>query len=168
VEYAERNLKAEDGTDLVLFHTGWSTFSNFHPMPMTINGQKYRSVEQYYQVAKAKRFGDVNRVIEILNSRSPRKCKELGKHVQGFDMEVWKKEARSVMKTGLLEKFLQNGSARQKLKDTGRAIIAEATKYDQFWATGLDISDDANAKRDSWPGRNVLGELLMEVRDMIP
>jgi ribA/ribD-fused uncharacterized protein len=167
-EQIERRIVTAGGDDVLLFHTGWSVFSNFYSSPFTIDGQRYANVEQYYQVQKAKRFADANSVIEILKVRSPRKCKEIGRNIANFNLNEWLQVADGVMLQGVKEKFLQNVSAREQLKATGTAILAEATRFDKYWAIGLDIGDFNTADIGNWPGSNKLGYILMNVRSMMP
>ena len=166
-EQIERKTTTTDGKPCLLFHTGWSTFSNFYTAPFTVDGQRYSTVEQYYQVQKAKYFGDSSTVIAMLKVRSPRRCKELGKNIVGFNKADWATVAEGVMFTGVQEKFLQNANARKVLTDTKGMLLAEATQYDNYWANGLAIDDEDNADVGQWPGRNTLGRILMKIRDSL-
>lgn len=163
----ERRIKTRDGRDVLLFHTGWSILSSFYCSPFIIDGQKYQNAEQYYQVQKAKYFADAKLVCEMLTTRSPRQCKELGKNVENFNMQEWLNVAEKTMLIGITEKFLQNTSARTFLKSTTGSILAEATRFDSYWANGLDISDTNNEDIDNWPGKNLLGKMLMYIRDTV-
>ena len=123
------------------------------------------NVEQYYQVQKAKYFGDATTVIAMLKTRSPRKCKVLANNIQAFERSEWAKVAEDIMYTGVREKFMQNTELRKILMETKGKILAEATQFDNFWANGLHILDVANCDVDNWPGRNTMGRILMKVRD---
>ena len=46
-------------------------------------------------------------------------------------------------------------------------MLAEASPHDMKWGIGLSADDPRARRRHSWPGRNLLGEVLMEVRDML-
>jgi predicted NAD-dependent protein-ADP-ribosyltransferase YbiA (DUF1768 family) len=48
----QRVETAPDGQELLLFHTKKSIFSNFHPAPFTVDGQRYLHSEQYFQAKK--------------------------------------------------------------------------------------------------------------------
>lgn len=164
----ERKLETLDGQKLILFHTGWSPFSNFYSSPFVIDGQRYNTVEQFYQVQKAKHFGDTKAVIDMLKVRSPRRCKDIGRRIQNFDSAEWSNIAADILLQGVKEKFLQNAALRKALTGTEGSILAEATEFDCYWATGLNIEDEANADIAHWPGKNMLGNVLMNVRDMMP
>jgi ribA/ribD-fused uncharacterized protein len=160
----ERSLTDVKGNTVILFNTGWSTFSNFYLAPFEVNGWWYRTVEQYYQSEKAAYFGDFERAEMIYRSVAPSKCKKLAHEIRNFKKDVWQTVAPQVMAVAVKEKFHQNAAAREKLISTGDATLVEATLYDQFWGSGLHISDDANGDPKAWRGCNRLGYTLMEVR----
>lgn len=164
----ESRLTSTDGRQLLLFHTGWSPLSTFHYTPFDYNTQRYAHVEQFYQVQKAKHFGDADSAIEILRARSPRKCKELGNSIKGYVAAEWNAVAEKIMYSGALEKFMQNSVVRKYLKDTGDAVIGEATRFDNYWAIGLDLDDPGIGDIDAWPGQNIYGQILMKVRANLP
>ena len=53
-------------------------------------------------------------------------------------------------------KFWQNSSCRAKLFATKDAVLIEASPFDDFWGVGREGA-----------GKNVLGKLLMEIRDTL-
>lgn len=60
-----------------------------------------------------------------------------------------------VMKCGLIAKFNQNPTLRELLLSTGSNDIIENSPRDSFWGVGKDGN-----------GENMLGKLLMEVREL--
>lgn len=46
-------------------------------------------------------------------------------------------------------------------------MLAEASPYDTKWGIGLTADDPHARRRHFWRGRNLLGEVLMEVRDIL-
>ena len=46
-------------------------------------------------------------------------------------------------------------------------MLAEASPRDIKWGIGLEADDPHARQRHRWRGRNLLGEVLMEVRDML-
>ena len=94
-------------------------------------------------------------------------AKDLARNIKGFDRKDWESVAESIMERGLVEKFYQNPSARMFLKGTGSALIAEASRHDQFWGIGLDIQDPNITDTEKWQGANNLGALLMRVREKL-
>lgn len=161
----EREITLNDGEEAFLFHTGWSVFSNFHVTPFIVNGQRYLTVQQFYEATKARHFKDVDAEMAILKCRSARKCKLLGRTVRNFNYQEWLMIADEVMSTAIKEKFMQNTKCREALLNTGKKLIAEASEYDANWTTGLNIDDDDVKDRNKWQGENKLGKILMEVRN---
>ena len=50
------------------------------------------------------------------------------------------------------------------LLKTDNNVIAEAVRGDYFWSTGLDKDMVMTTKKRFWPGQNVMGKLLSELR----
>jgi ribA/ribD-fused uncharacterized protein len=71
------------------------------------------------------------------------------------------------MVDGLISKFTQNPDILKILLDTEDKILAEASPYDKIWGIGF-AEDDPRAKYQSqWQGKNLLGKVLMRVRERI-
>lgn len=50
---------------------------------------------------------------------------------------------------------------------TGDEIIAECSVSDKVWGIGLSMSDPLRYDITKWPGQNLLGKILMAVRDQL-
>ena len=63
----------------------------------------------------------------------------------------------------------QCASFRRALRETGTKKIVHSTYrgVDLYWGTGLDYRDVEGARRGDYPGKDVLGKLLMKVRDTL-
>ena len=61
-----------------------------------------------------------------------------------------------VMRRAVLAKFTQHQELRELLLETGDRKIIEHTANDSYWGDG-----------DNGTGRNMLGIILMEVRDQL-
>ena len=68
------------------------------------------------------------------------------------------------MREIILQKFTQNTNLKQRLCETGTMHLAEATKSDGFFGTGISITNPSCLQRGSWTGKNKLGEILMDIR----
>jgi ribA/ribD-fused uncharacterized protein len=66
----------------------------------------------------------------------------------------WEAVKVDVMRRAVRAKFTQHTELRAILLETADAILVEHTARDAFWGDGGDGS-----------GRNVLGQILMEVRE---
>ena len=162
--------KMPDGPEPILFFTGNESlnanreFSNMFEAPMQIDGITFQTVEHYFQWSKAKMFGDAEIENKIMKTPSPKSVKAYGKKVKNFKKEEWEEKKDTIMKTAVRAKFTQHPELRKKLLDTKDAPLGEANPRDKYWGIGTG-ADTAKAKVPSkWPGKNKLGEILMELR----
>ncbi len=140
-------------------------FSNWYESKFTVDGLEYFCVEQYMMSQKALLFGDIATNARILGARTPKDCKSLGRQVSPFDSAIWDKKKYEIIKTGLRAKFSQNEELRKALLDTGDSILAEASPFDGIWGIKLDASQAEKIPPSEWPGENLLGKALMEIRE---
>jgi ribA/ribD-fused uncharacterized protein len=148
---------------VILFLRG--PFSQFHHSSFTVEGRDYMCAEQYMHAGKAWLFGDVAMAERIMKSGSPHEHKLMGGRVAGFDQEKWDTHKITIVTTGNRAKFGQNAGLRRRLLDTGDKILAEANPKDFIWGIGLGEDDPAALDPANWQGENLLGEILMTVRD---
>jgi len=66
-----------------------------------------------------------------------------------------------------LAKFRQNKAMCEYLLNTGDLILAEAAPNDKIWGIGLAATDPRVQNPAEWNGENVLGEVLMKVRETL-
>jgi len=124
--------------------------SNFYPSSIIYDGISYPTIEHFYQAQKTR---DVATRKVISEMATPADAKRFGKAL--YLREDWEEVKIDVMKEGLALKF-QDTDLRRKLLETGEALLLEGNMWgDDFW--GYDLR-----KRE---GKNVLGTLLMELRD---
>jgi ribA/ribD-fused uncharacterized protein len=116
---------------------------------------------------KAQLFGDGEVRSQILKARSPKEAKELGRQVGNFNEAVWVEARLRLVVAGNLEKFGQNSELADYLLGTRDRILVEASPADRIWGIGL-AADSAQAMNpEQWPGLNLLGFALMEVRQRL-
>ena len=77
-------------------------------------------------IQKALTFGDLEIAEKVMASWDFEEMKALGRQVRGYDNTVWNGIRQIVVYEGLLAKFGQNKELKQKLLDTGDALLAEA------------------------------------------
>jgi hypothetical protein len=132
--------------------------------PMQVDGVTFPTVQHYLQWSKAKQFGDADAQSKILKTKSPKSVKTYGDKVVGFKEDEWAEKQDSIMTIALKAKFMQHPELKTKLLSTGDKPIGEANARDKYWSIGTG-ADTAKAKIPSkWPGKNRLGQLLMELR----
>ena len=113
---------------------------------------------------KAKLMGDDDAAALVLTLTHPKTIKALGRSVKNFDPHKWDEHKSFIVKRALAAKFTQNKALGEQLKATKDKTLVEAAHYDTVWGIGLS-ADHPDAKfPEKWPGENLLGQLLMEVR----
>lgn len=127
----------------------------------------YKSAEQYMMYRKALTFLDTEMSTAILKESHPEKIKAMGRKVANFDDNIWDEHKYDIVFSGNLLKFRQNERIKKLLIDTGGCIIVEASHYDKIWGVGIRQDDDAIYDQKKWKGENLLGKVLMGVREKI-
>lgn len=141
--------------------------SNWYPTHFTVDGIEFSSMEQFMMYQKACRFYDASVAKEILSTNDVAEIKKLGREVHGYDENIWNGVRQIVVYEGLKAKFSQNAELKEKLVDTGDAILAECAVRDQIWGIGLSMRDSNRFDRSKWKGKNLLGYALMMVREQL-
>lgn len=75
--------------------------------------------------------------------------------IEAWKRGDWESVKKDIMCKALLAKFTQNEPLRRSLLSTGKRTLIEASPYDNFWGCGADGG-----------GKNELGKLLMEIRNL--
>lgn len=141
--------------------------SQWFPCSFLVDGIYYNCAEQFMMAEKARLFHDEDALLKIMQAYDPMEQKKMGRRVQRYDDSRWKEYCFDIVVRGNVAKFSQNVKLRDFLLSTGNKILVEASPKDNVWGIGLDEEspDAVNPKR--WPGTNLLGFALMEVRDKI-
>ena len=143
---------------------GKGCLSQWWPCEFTVDGDRYSSAEHFMMTAKARLFGDGETAERILAARSPGAAKALGRQVRGFDEALWAQRRFDLVVAGNMAKFGQHPDLLAFLLATGRRVVVEASPRDRIWGIGLAADDERAMSPDRWPGLNLLGFALMEVR----
>lgn len=130
----------------------YGCFSNFSTHVVEIDGKGWRTSEHYYQAMKFPH--DPDRQQRILEARTPMAAKRVAWERDARLRGDWDSFRVEVMRQVLNAKFRQHDDIRQVLLSTADRALVEHTKNDRFWADGGDGT-----------GSNMLGRLLMELRD---
>ena len=117
--------------------------------------------------SKAICFDDTEAAMKILETTDVAKIKTLGRSVKNYDDNIWNGVRQITIYEGLLAKFSQNEELKNKLKETGDAILAECAVKDCIWGIGLSMTDKDRFDKAMWKGQNLLGYALMLVRKKI-
>lgn len=127
--------------------------SNFASYPVSINKRIYKTSEHYYQSQK---FAGTDWEGKVRKAKSPMEAATIGRNKDGPLRRDWESVKDNVMREVVLAKFQQWPNLAQQLIDTGDAKLVEHTENDSYWADGGDGK-----------GKNMLGIILMEVRDQL-
>lgn len=141
--------------------------SNWYYSDFILDGMRFNSVEQYMMYNKAITFGDTETAQKILNTNNFKLMKQLGREVHNYNDRVWSSIRYDVVKAGVLAKFSQNAGLAEKLLNTGNSLLAECAVRDRILGIGLGMSNPDRFNPAMWKGQNLLGKVLMDVRNIL-
>jgi ribA/ribD-fused uncharacterized protein len=144
-----------------------SCFSQWYPAAFVVAGDSYATAEHWMMAEKARLFGNDDVRQRIIAAKHPAEAKKLGREVQDFDPQVWDAHKYDLVKTGNYHKFSQHPELHAYLLTTGDRVLVEASPVDAIWGTGLAADHPDAMQPTRWPGQNLLGFALMEVRDQL-
>jgi ribA/ribD-fused uncharacterized protein len=116
---------------------------------------------------KARLFGNDEVRQRIVAAKHPAEAKKLGREVTGFDPQVWDEQKYALVQAGNYQKFRQYPNLKEHLLNTGSRVLVEASPVDAIWGIGLATDHPDAMQPAKWPGQNLLGFALMEVRDQL-
>ncbi len=129
--------------------------SNFVYSPFTFNGSIWATVEHYFQAMKTNN----STYLEMIRlARCPSVAKQIGRKV--ILRSDWEQVKVKVMRRAVYSKFSQISSMKEKLLGTENILLIEGnTWHDNIWG------DCKCEKCKDTLGQNLLGKILMEVRE---
>lgn len=150
------------------FYLFWDGFcSQWDKCTFTLDGVQYNCAEQAMMHKKALQFGDTKIAEKILKAKQPSVQKGLGRLVNNYDDTVWSENRYDIVIDINIAKFSQNPKLLKQLLALDHLIIVEASPEDKIWGIGLDESHPNATIPSKWKGLNLLGKVLMEVRDTL-
>lgn len=129
--------------------------SNFYPHPVRIGADVYPTAEHAYHALKAV---DPHERAWVLESRTPLIAKRRGRKVKVVD--YWEDLRIRVMEQVLEAKFSDPRLADLLVATHPERLIEGNDWHDQFWG-------DCHCGRCLGDGDNMLGAVLMELRDQL-
>ena len=156
---------------VLFFERDKATFgflSHMWPSPILLDGERWRTVEHYYQSRKSE---NPEYRAAVRDAATPGRAKRLAvpPHVTGWRSRQswfrrnggepradWDAVKLDVMRRTDLAKYAQNPELAALLLATGGAEIVEDSPGDRFWGIGRDGA-----------GLNWAGRILMEVREKL-
>lgn len=131
----------------------YGCFSNFAAYPFELDGVTWPTSEHYFQ---AQKFAGTPHVEELRAVASPMVVARMGRNRSLPLRPDWNEVKDDVMRRAVLRKFETHPSIREILLSTGDEELIEQTTDDYYWGCGTKGT-----------GKNMLGQILMEVRDML-
>lgn len=142
--------------------------SNFYPTPIDTGRRVYASIEHYFQAMKSwpgviieiKENGQIaNKTVRqwVSEAPTPGEAKRRGRKINL--RSDWEDIKIPIMKWGLQRKFTQETLAKNLLETHNKILIEGNWWHDNFWG------ECKCNKCKNTLGENVLGKLLMEVRN---
>lgn len=139
----------------------WGVLGNFAPTPIVVCGVPFDCTEKLFQVMK---FTDLeSRKIIYAQKGQPIKMKAKHQEKVGVVREDWGRIFIDAMKFCLMQKYNQSETFRNELERSKGLFIVEqqANPRRPAGAYSAKLSDDGN----TWVGPNIMGRLLMLLRD---
>ena len=134
-------------------HEPYGCFSNFSPHDVLLKGVWWPTTEHYFQ---AQKFAGTAHEEAIRLAKTPRQAAEMGRDRSRPLWADWEQVKDEVMRVAVRQKFHTHQDIRQILFDTNDEELVENAPADYYWGIGVDGS-----------GKNMLGKLLMEVRQAL-
>jgi len=147
---------------------GFRFLSHFYPSPIVLDGERWRTVEHYYQAQKS---DDPAYRAAIREAVQPGRAKRLAappsaprrvskdswfKASGQAPRPDWHEVKLGIMRVADRAKYEQNADLGAMLLETGNAELIEDSPSEPFWGTGPDGN-----------GCNWAGRILMEVRQQL-
>jgi len=144
-----------------------SCFSQWYDSPFEVADIIYKTAEHWMMAQKALLFNDKKAFDKIVNCEKPGEAKEIGRGIVGFDDIKWNDARFDIVKKGNIYKFNQHPLLADYLIKTDQRILVEASPQDTIWGVGLAQDNPDITNIYTWRGENLLGFVLMEVRDFL-
>ena len=139
----------------------WGIFGNFAPIPIVVDGVPFDCTEKLFQVMK---FAD-SESRRIIYAQKGQSIKMMAKHQEkvGAVRADWGRIFIDAMRFCLVQKYVQSEAFRSELERSKGLFIVEqeANPRRPAGAWSAKLTDDGN----TWTGPNIMGRLLMELRD---
>ncbi|MEG4581057.1 NADAR family protein [Microcoleus sp. MON1_C5] len=131
----------------------YGCFSNFSDHGFELDGEYWSTTEHYFQSQK---FATTPHVKQIRLLKTPKEAAIMGRDRSRPLRKDWEEVKDDIMRKAVLRKFDTHPEIREILLATGDEEIVENSPSDYYWGCGKDGS-----------GKNMLGQILMEVREIL-
>jgi ribA/ribD-fused uncharacterized protein len=154
-----KEIASHTDTEVKGFFGDFRFLNNFWPAHITLDDEPYTTVENAYQAAKYEQ-GDRS----YLQTCTPKEAIIFAREhpLSPLSLTLWNTKKVTVMRNLLEQKFNKeiNPDLYSQLKETHTKYLEETNYWnDIFWGVHKTNRDDTGT------GLNMLGKLLMEIRD---
>jgi len=133
----------------------YGEFSNFSSYPIEIAAKVWPTNEHFFQSQKFITT-EPQYAEQIRKSRKPIIAKKMGNNSLHKIREDWESVKDDIMRIAVYNKFTQHSFLKYLLISTRNQEIIEVSPRDYYWGIG------ANRR-----GKNMLGKIIMEIRDVL-
>jgi hypothetical protein len=128
-------------------------FSNFSAHGFMLDELYWATSEHYFQ---AQKFVGTPYLEKVRQTKTPKDAANMGRNRSLPLRSDWEQVKDDVMRNAVLQKFRTHADIREILLITGEEVLVENSPIDYYWGCGKDGS-----------GKNKLGQILMEVREVL-
>ena len=155
--YSVETYPAKDCVKIHKASEEWGVFCNFARTPIKLEGRTFKTSEQLFQLMK---FKDEEAVKAVYAANNP---KMTAKHWEKTHRRAdWGQMIVDAMKFCLQMKYQQSQAFRDALEESkGRYIVEDQTTFRKLQPDTWGVKPVG----DDFVGPNLLGRLLMELRD---
>jgi ribA/ribD-fused uncharacterized protein len=143
--------------------------SNHFPCDLEIYETRFSSIEHAFLWRMATEMGKPELARKIKDSAHAGIAKKLSNELDDEARYNWESNNMDTMKELLAEKVKQCQRFKNCLVENCSKTLAEASGAmgNNFWTTGLSPYASQNTDPSFWPGKNMMGALLMELTQKI-
>lgn len=131
----------------------YGCFSNFSQHGFVLDELYWITSEHYFQ---AQKFLGTHHLEQIRVVKMPRDAARMGRDRKRPLRPDWEQVKDDIMRKAVLRKFETHADIREILLSTNDELIVENAPRDYYWGCGKDGS-----------GKNMLGQILVEVREIL-
>ena len=139
--------------------------SNMYPCNVFYKKRYFKSSEHAYQWEKAMGVEAYDKACLIIEAEDGYIAKKIAGSLDKDLVDHWRrKKAVKIMRSIAQAKFDSVDEFRKEMLDSAGMYLIEATT-NTFWGVGFLRDVAAYCRPQYWPGENVMGRILMEIRD---
>ena len=145
--------------DVIVFNSG--PFSNFHRCDVNLGPLTFPTSEHAYQFRACEEHLRADLAEQVLKAKYPR----IASQIKDQDpTSNWNLIKYDVMREVLMAKINTNPDIKSYLYESGDKQLVEASANDLYWGSGLPFNITVTTTPDKYPGKNMLGKLLCDIR----